>query len=76
LHAIGECVGILSALDRGAVFAHCAFNPLHQSTVARTERRLDRLEPVKIGGQSQLARMLAIPCAIGSEALIEAAAHQ
>jgi hypothetical protein len=76
LHPIGERIGILSALDRGAVLAHRTLDPLHQRAVSRGQRGFYRLEAIEIGRQGQLAGALPVPRTIGGEAFGQAAANQ
>ena len=76
LHPIGECIGILSAPDRGAVLAHRTLDPLHQHAVSCGQRGFNRLEAIEIGRQGQLAGALSVPRTISGEAFGQAAANQ
>ena len=58
-----------AAPDRRAQPAHLALDLGDQAAVAGAEQRLDRLEAVEIGGQRQLAGLVAVAAPIGGEAL-------
>ena len=67
----------LAASDRGAEAGHRLLDLGHQRAVARGEHRLDRLEPVEIGGQGELAwRASRSPRCIGGEAFAQPVAGE